>query len=221
MHKLDLKMRIGIGWVALILLSGCAIDGVGQPKTEVPKAVLTETTGKMVLTDGRDGFIITELVKMDTAARKDFDRAVAFLNEAQYAPAIELLEKVTAQSPGVTAPYINLGMAYQRTDKLDKAESQFKTALDLMPGHPVACNQYGLLCRKSGRFAQARTLFEQALAAYPNYYPVHRNIGILCDIYLNDPESALTHYQTYSQAMPDDKKVKLWIADLKARLGVE
>ena len=99
------------------------------------------------------------------------------------------------------------------------SSKKVKKALELVPGHPVASNECGLLYRKKGRFDEARAMYEQALAAYPNYYPAHRNLGILCDLYLNDLESAMAHYQVYSQAMPKDNKVKLWIADLQARMG--
>jgi Tfp pilus assembly protein PilF len=173
------------------------------------------------LEDGREGFIITEVPEIDDASRRDFDRAVAMLKDRDYDRAIDLLEKIIEQSPGVTAPYIDIAIAYQRIGKPEQAEEHLKTALELFPGHPVACNEYGLLYRKTGRFAEARVVYEKAIARFPDYYPAHRNLGILCDLYLNDPACALDHYEIYSVARPQDKQVKLWIADLRARAGRE
>lgn len=205
----------------LLALAGCA--AAGKPGSEPVAAVASapaEGAGPVVeqLADGRAGFTIRETTSMDAAARRDFERANELITGQHYDRAIELLEKVVAQSPGVTAPYVNLAIAYQHIDKLEQAEQSLKTALELMPGHPVASNEYGLLLRKSGRFVEARAIYEQALADFPDYHPARRNLGILCDIYLNDQGCALEHYERYSAAKPMDEQVKIWIADLRIRI---
>jgi Tfp pilus assembly protein PilF len=141
------------------------------------------------------------------------------LNDQNYDQAINLLEKIVKESPRVTAPHIDMAIAYQHIGKLEQAEEHLKTALRMVPEHPVACNEYGLLYRKTGRFAEARAIYEKALSRFPDYYPAHKNLGILCDLYLNDLACALEHYEIYSAARPKDKQVKTWIADLRARLG--
>ncbi len=213
--------------IGLSLLAGCATGGKAkvEPAEPAPATAAKPSpslpTGPSVarLTDGREGFLITEPSAMDAQARADFDNASAMIKEGKYDKAIELLEKVIAKSPGMTAPHINLAIAYERINKPEQAEKHLKKALELIPGHPVASNEYGLLLRKAGRFAESRQIYEKALAAFPEYYPIHKNLGILCDLYLKDSACAIKHYEIYGKAMPKDQQVKLWLADLHNRSG--
>jgi len=225
--------------MALLVLAGCATGGKAKatPVAEGASVAMAPSggsakagtvaenppvaTGPSVtkLEDGREGFIITEVPSVDEASRKNFERAVALLTDQDYGQAVDLLEKVIEQSPGVTAPYIDIAIAYLHVDRPELAEEHLQTALTLFPGHPVACNEYGLLFRKAGRFAEARAMYEKAIERFPDYAPAHKNLGILCDLYLNDPACALEQYEIYSTGRPEDAEVKLWIADLRTRLG--
>jgi Tfp pilus assembly protein PilF len=125
---------------------------------------------------------------------------------------------VIARSPGLTAPHVNIAMAYEQTGETQRAEEHLKSALELIPGHPVASNVYGLLLRKNGRFSEARKIFERTLSLFPEYLPARMNFGILCELYLSDPVTALEQYEIYSEAVPGDKKIKIWIASLRQQL---
>lgn len=219
-HRPNGLIRLGCLVLAMVMtvITGCVTGGTIKPSPAEKTPVAAQRVTVTPLTKNQEGFIITEHSPMDEATREDFQRAVDMLNDGHEAQAIELLEKVIQRSPGITAPYINLALAYERTGKLEKAEAHLKTALSLVPDHPAVCNAYGLLCRKTGRFDEARNMYEKALARFPHYYPVHRNLGILCDLYLNDGACAMEHYEIYSKANPEDKKVKLWIVDLQNRL---
>lgn len=167
------------------------------------------------------GFEISELSALTDQVRNDFDRAIALLNNDRYDEAIALLEQVTARAPERTAPHINLALAYEHQALPEKAEEQLKAALKLSPGHPVASNVYGLLLRKNGRFSEAREIFEQSLQRFPEFLPTRKNLGILCELYLGDLEAAIEHYQIYSEAMPQDEEVTVWIAGLRQRLDTD
>lgn len=165
------------------------------------------------------GFVLKEKPDLGLNARRDFNRAVDFLNNEEYGKAAEVLENVVKESPEVTAPYINLAIAYRKIGKPEQAEEQLKTALKLFPKHPVASNEYGLLLRAAGRFAEARDVYGATLEKYPEYLPARKNLAILCDLYLNDPAAALAQYEKYNEINPGDEQVKLWISEIRFRQG--
>jgi len=61
------------------------------------------------------------------------------------------------------------------------------------PAKAVVLNRLGIAYRRLGRFADARTAYEQALAADPASADAECNLAILLDLYLDDPASALPH----------------------------
>ena len=217
-RRLKTRTCTGFAVLATVLsvLAGCATDG--KAKAPVPASVVHEPSVAK-LEDGREGFIITEVPQMDDVSRRDFNQAVVMLKDQNNAQAIDLLEKVIAQSPGISAPYIDIAIAYQRVGKLERAEEHLKTALKLFPEHPVASNECGLLYRKTGRFTEARAVYEKAISRFPDYYPLHKNLGILCDLYLDDAECALKQFEIYSERRPADAQVRIWISELRMRLG--
>lgn len=195
--------------LAISIVSGCA---TGVPKTDGP----SEATPAAVVAAPPG---MEENLKLDPAVRADFDAALELLNAGKYERGIELLTRVTQQAPRSTAPYINLAIAQQSTGKLDAAEENLKKALAIDPNHPVANNEYGILYRRTGRFAEARKTYERVIDRYPAFIPARKNLAILCDLYVKDFDCALKNYQIVSDASPNDKAVQTWIADVKARAG--
>jgi Flp pilus assembly protein TadD len=201
------------------VFTGCAVKAT-IPETPAPiAAVIDQGPSVARLENGQQGFVIRESPKMDSESKNEFERAVSLINDGKNDKAIDLLIKVIERQPGVTAPYVNIAMAYMRTNKLEQAEQNLKTALGLFPAHPAASNEYGLLLRKAGRFKEAREVYEKEIARFPEYLPVHKNLGILCDLYLGDPVCALKQFEIYSEGMPSDQQVKTWIAELRMRAG--
>lgn len=149
----------------------------------------------------------------------EFDAAMALVKAEQYEQSVEAWKKLAAATPTSPVPLINLALVYKKLQKLDLAEAQLKAALQLESDNPVAANELALIYRKTGRFADARPLYEGLLTKYPNFQMAHKNLGVLCDLYLRDYECALIHYRAYATGAPDDKNVKIWIADLEKRAG--
>jgi tetratricopeptide (TPR) repeat protein len=174
---------------------------------------------KVEIVPDATGFTITQEIRVSSEVRADYDRALQLLARDDSAPGIEMLVKVTESEPAAIAPHIDLGIAYARAGELDRAEESLGRALAINPDHPVANNELGMVLRREGRFAEARAAYEQALAISPGFHFAHRNLAILCDLYLADAGCALAHYEAYSRAVPEDSDATKWIADLKARSG--
>lgn len=156
---------------------------------------------------------------LSAESRAQFDEAMDLLSRENAQKGIELLERVASLSRNHAVPHINLAMAYGKAGQYEKAEASLKLALSIEPANPVALNEYGLLLRRMGRFEEARKMYESALEQHPRFALAHRNLGVLCDLYLRDYACALRGYEGWSAAHPEDKSVRIWITDMQKRSG--
>ena len=189
-----------------IVVSGCATSSPEAPsaRVEIQEEV---------------GFTIVEETRISNDVRIDYDEALLLLEQGQTERGIALLETVVEVAPYLTAPRIDLGIAYHRAGNLEAAESNLLLALASNPDHPIAHNELGIVYRKSGRFAEARKSYEAALAFYPGYHFARRNLAILCDLYLGDLNCALENYEAYMTTVPSDEEATMWITDIRQRIG--
>ena len=156
-------------------------------------------------------------IDVSSDVEHDFKNAIVLMQQDKNTEAVAVLKTVIEREQRLTAPYVNIAIAYNKLGQSNEAEQNLISALKLDIGHPVANNELGLLYRKAGKFKAARTAYENAINNHPEFLAVKRNLGVLCDLYMHDFECALKQYESYLELQPDDKTVEIWLADVKNR----
>jgi len=114
---------------------------------------------------------------------------------------------------GLSGPLANLAVVYERTQRVPLAIKTMRNS-QRADYH----NLVGVWHRHQGEFKEARQAYEQALALDPDYAPAQLNLGILWDIYLQEPDRALGYYQRYQQLVPaETATITKWMADIEQR----
>jgi tetratricopeptide (TPR) repeat protein len=128
-------------------------------------------------------------------------------------------KQMTLTYPQLSAPFVNLGILYRKNGRLEQSEEALKSAVERNSASAVAWNELGATQRLRGEFPDAAASYEKAIAADSNFAPAYRNLGVVSDLYLGDPERALTALERYKELTGEDRPVTSWIAELRQRTG--
>jgi len=152
-------------------------------------------------------------------AQTMYEQAAAIMASGDYLEAQFRFQEFLMQYPGYPGAHVNLAIIYASNGDDQGAENSITDALMIDSQYPPALNQLGMLLRRQGRFQEAESAYLKAVMADPDYPLPHYNLGVLNELYLQQLESALLHYERYQALAENDKQVGKWIADLKRRIG--
>jgi cellulose synthase operon protein C len=155
--------------------------------------------------------------KPPARANSEFTRALALMRGADPTQAILEMQVLTQSYPDLPGPYANLGILHRNANQLAESEAALAKATERAPWDAQTWNEYGLTLRQAGKFPEARAAYERAVKANPSYAPAHRNLGVLLDLFLDDPVTAQAELETYKTLTGEDKPVSGWLAELRAR----
>jgi Flp pilus assembly protein TadD len=202
--------------ITTMLLAGCE----SAPTVSQPAGAAASASGQSGSTaPSAGGAPNIAPVPVTPRGKADFDRAVGFMRAGNTTEAELEFKQVALQFPQLSAPYVNLGILYRKTGRLDQSEEALKTAVERNDGSAVAWTELGATQRLRGEFPNAAASYEKAIAADPNFAPAYRNLGVVSDLYLGDPERALTAFERYKELTGEEKPVSGWIAELRQRTG--
>lgn len=157
--------------------------------------------------------------KAERQAKKsgnDFQQALTLMEQERWDEAASLLSQIATESPLLAGPVLNLGIIHLQKGELGQAIAAFKEATNRHPENPYIYIYQGIAQRQQGLFKQAEASYLKALDLAPNYAQANINLGILYELYLQQPEKALLHYEKYQELQDNpDPLVNSWITVLK------
>ena len=140
-----------------------------------------------------------------------------FRTDEQYANAASAYSDALRIDDGLSIgdwrTYYVRGIAYERLDDWDKAETDFRTSLDLSPDQPLVLNYLGYsLVEKRMKIDQAKDMIERAVAARPDDGYITDSLGWV--LYrLGDFEGAVPHLERAAELMPTDPIINDHLGD--------
>lgn len=148
-----------------------------------------------------------------------YDRALALMESGDLLAAEAAMQALTRKYSSSAGPWINLAIIYASTDRVDEVEPALMMAIELNPKSAEAYNQLGIHYRQQGRFGDSQQAYATAVDIDPDYALAYLNYGVLMDLYLQQPEEALAHYERFQELEGgDDPQIVRWIAEVKRRV---
>jgi protein O-GlcNAc transferase len=97
-----------------------------------------------------------------------FDVALVLLQQSQYAPAADELERAIKLQPSHALAHVLLGRAYQNTNRTLQGIEQFQTALKIAPATPLGHYHLGFAYASLGRNQEAIAEYRKELDHSPD-----------------------------------------------------
>ena len=197
-----------LGWTTLLALalamSIVSCGGGGSGKKKPKDAPITAIDKSKIKVDD-------ELIEL-------FAQGVALMKQGNYPQAKAIMNQIIAEDERLPGPVTNLGIIALKTGEEEKAIGYFKRAIAMDPEQAAAYNELAFMHREKGEFDEARGLYEQAIQYNPDFLLSYFNLGVLCDIYLRDPQCAYDNFLVYNKrSEPKDPLVQNWLDELERR----
>lgn len=132
------------------------------------------------------------------------------------------LEVITKRDKTLSGPWVMLGDIALEKKQYKVAEQHYQQAINLNADNINAYVALAKVQRIMGEFHVAQNTLALALTVWPDFPEAHLNLGVLYDLYLNQPKKAQMHMEAY--LFLDNYKNKqaiTWFQEVQGRTGIE
>ena len=148
-----------------------------------------------------------------------YQQAIMHLRDNDLDMAKDILVAFTKNRPELAGPWANLGLIKIKNNDLDAAEKLLKIAVEKNPKMAQAFNLLGFIANKRENLQQAKQFYIQAIQYKNDYAVAHYNLALLYDIYFQEIEKSILHYQRYLELIEyRDQETIDWLDELRFSL---
>ena len=151
--------------------------------------------------------------------RQLMHQALMLMQAGRASEALPLWQTLGEHRPDLALPRVNSGIALEALGQEEAALAAYREAIEANPDSAAAWRRLARLQRRLGRFEAARETYRKALARLPGDALLHRNFGVLCELYLRDLDCAAAQYRRYAELDASaEAETRKWLADLGMRM---
>jgi tetratricopeptide (TPR) repeat protein len=146
-----------------------------------------------------------DIMTRNILATYHYHLGVDYYDRGEIQKAKEEFTKASLIAHDMHTVQIVLGGQYMRYGWLADAESAFKTALEIAPFeqmNAISHNSLGILYAQRGQYQDAEAEFQKALELDQDFADAYKNLGILNQYMLNDPNKAAEYWKRYYELNP-------------------
>jgi tetratricopeptide (TPR) repeat protein len=140
------------------------------------------------------------------------------LHPRLYVEAGDLYREAIARSPTDPLLYESQAEFLEATQQPSDALGAWSKVVELVPNHPAGWYNVGRLMGQQGRFAEARTAFENCLAQRPGEVEVLLEMGRMLTLQTNHHE-AIALFEKLRKRFPEDPRILRNLAEPLAAAG--
>jgi Tfp pilus assembly protein PilF len=145
---------------------------------------------------------------------------IGFLDQLQYADAMQAFEQVPKLRPDYADGYTNIALTYIEWEKYSSARASLEKALEVSPNNGRALYYLALVERREGHFDEELADLERVVEQYPQARDPRRELGIAY-YQRHSYEEARQQFEALQAIDPDDLAAHYNLAVLYRRMGMK
>lgn len=149
-----------------------------------------------------------------------YEAALQQLVQGKAREAARTLNTLSTRYPGNAGVWLNLATAYYLEENYERTTQTLNEAESYIENLPHTFNLRGLMAARDGDYQGAAQYYQKALEVDPQHAQSHYNLALLYDVFYQDIEAALPHYQRYLSLIEgDDGETASWVKQIEASLA--